>query len=163
MADDLIALAPVVTNIPWNLNLVLELRVGHWQIRDLLQRQNARPNWQIQILLIILRWPGSYLRRCALDRYDNNRRLLQLNRARWPHIAPSAGDQALGECLERLHARVVVQDRVALAEDDHRAIVHRVAKRRACQNNSIQQCDCDTDIATGFDMPQQTAAFRAVQ
>ena len=75
---------------------------------------------------------------------EHRGRLELLPRGR-PRLGPAAGQELLGERLERDELLVGLVDGHGGAEDDHRAVVHRVLEHRAREDDPVEQRDREAD------------------
>src|SRR5437016_6924880 len=92
-------------------------------------RDDAAPYRQVDVLRLVLGWAGADLGRRFVERQGEDRGGLQLERGRLPSFLPAAGSDVLGEQAQRLELLLAV-DLAGVAEDDDRAVVDGVVEDR---------------------------------
>ena len=126
------------------------------------QRHDARPGRQRVVFLLVHRRPGADLGRCLVDRQREHGRRLELAGRRAADVAPPPRDQVLRQRLEDPRLLLGVVHRPGRAEDDGRAVVHRVVERGPGQDQAVDQRDGDADLDPSGHGLEHPAAGRAV-
>src|SRR6266581_1578484 len=154
---------PVVANVLWHRDVLRDPLLGHGLLRDQSKGKHAGPHRQRDVLLVVLRAPGSHLGGGLVQPDPQDSRLAQLDVAGAADVVPAAGRDVLGDDLQRVEPlpRVVHLDRGA--EDHDRAVVHRVVEGRTGQHQAVLDGDGHADRGAPFECPQHPAGGGAVE
>ncbi len=125
-------------------------------------RQHAGPDRQRVIRLVILGIAGPDLRRGLVERHVKDGRRLHLLRGRRPQLAPTAGRDPLREGFERRQLRRLSFDRLGRAEGHDGAVVERMVKARAREDDAVEQADGEADRHAALHLAQHAARRGAV-
>jgi hypothetical protein len=127
------------------------------------ERHDARPDVELVVLVVVERWAGADLARALLDRQHEHRGGLELLAGGDADVVPAAGDQPLGERVQRAVALLGVLDRPRGAVQDDGTIVDRVVEGRARQHQAVDERHGEADLRPARERAQHAAGGRAVQ
>ena len=126
-------------------------------------RNDSRPHVQRGILRVVVVRPAApHLGRGLVDLEREDRGRLQLLRVRSARLVPAAGQQLLGERLERAQPLRLVLDEREPPEDHHRVVVRGVLEGRAREHERVHERDRDAGRSARSEQPNGAARGRAV-